>query len=1611
MHIKHFLPLLFVLFGLVPTTSRAQVPLITSTSQLSSPYSDSVEGTQIGNLIDNNTNTFWHSDWHNYNASDRHYIQVALEEPVSGLVNLYMHRRNATNDHPTRIVVSGSTDARTWKQLATIELPYQGFTGVTSAPWTIQESVSHIRLTVTDCTGSGTGYRTFWHAAEVQLYHLSNDHAFSEDLSGVRINEIQVANIDQFLDGSFNYGGWIELYNPGDALCSPDKALIRHTDADGVSEEATLSLGHGLLRARSHLCLWFDHNSADGTYGGDAHLQLPFKMDPEGGTLELVDAQGRVVDQVTYPPAIARCAYARTTDGGDSWGWTANPTPGEDNAASTFATDRLPEPIVSAESTLFSKSVTFRVDIPEGTTLYYTTDGSTPTATHGVKTTNGTFTAFTTKVYRFVLTAPDKLPSPVVTRTFIKDEHNHQLPVLHIATHPDHLYDPQIGVYTKGTNGIAGKGQDSPCNWNMDWDRPVNVEYFVRDTSGYRNVINQEAEFSIMGGWTRAYGGGNGWEMKSSFRLKSGKVYEGRNSFDYAFFGTSRPYNKYKALQVRNGGNDTYARFIDPSVHEIIRRSGFYVDTQAWQPCHVYFNGRYLGMLNIRENNNKHYGESAYGIDTDEMDQFELDPVIGYVQKTGTNDAFNHWLDLSRQLAANPTEENWQQIQALVDVDEYCNYMAAELYIGSTDWMTNCNNIKGFRSRQDGGRFHLVMFDTDAAFNNRNMINEIHNLLNANDGRFGDYNGKNPLAQIFFNMMAYEPFRRQFAHAFCIVDGSVMHPDWAQPIIDEMKAITTPALALEGNSPSGSADFVGYNIRDAGCRTERLNGLKNYLKQSSTYRMTIDSNIPEARLLVDGQEIPTRRFDGHLFGPFSLTAKAPSGYVFREWSMVANAAKQQELHPFRGTWLYYDKGSLDGTDWKSKTYTPAGWRSGKAPYGYGTVGTTAGAGDYTTTLDFGGDSGNKRPTYYFRKTVNLSEKPTHEDRFFLYYYVDDGALFYVNGTEVGSYNCRSGAPYNEYATGTVTNVATYGTLEIPASHFVAGSNTIAVEVHNTNAGSSDIFFDARLIKARFEAGTAGQTETIALTDLMEPGSYRLTAVFDRLEDPIQLLEAGAAPIRINEVSAGNDIYINEYFKKNDWIELYNTTDSAIDISGMYLSDNPARPQKFRIPQGNDAVSTTIPPYGRMIVWCDNLESLSQLHAPFKLDNADGASVSIQAADGRWADRMVYMAQPRFQTYGRYPDGGSLSSAMERPTIAWPNKLSTQTFSRTDAEAWQDAEMAITLDLEKGWNWTSHNLATEAHASRFTGYAAGILGDGTSYIMDEASGWSGNLSALQPGMGYKVRMLESADITLRGELFDTRTPVTINEGWNWVGCPLYNPTTLATALADYSASEGDVLVGLEGFSTFADGRWQGSLSSLSPGRAYLLRSGMAQSFHWTALSQPGNRVRRYEAPTAADAEGSPWTADIHAYPNVMSLIARLEVNGTAATADNYTLAAFCGDECRGVAQSVDGLLYLNIHGEGGEPFTFRLLDAEGQVLTVSQTLAMQPQSLTGSPAQPYLLTIGGDGIQLPTSAGSHPISVAYYHPDGRRIAQPTGNGVFLRKTLFENGHTITEKVLR
>lgn len=1046
------------------------------------------------------------------------------------------------------------------------------------------------------------------------------------------INEIMASNVDVFVDPSHNYGAWLELYNPTERAVSLTDCFITNDPTD--MQQHPLDWAVQMVPAKGFATVWFDHHSKYCT------TQIDDKLDAKGAFIAITDGYNILCSE-EYPAATPRTSWARKTDGGDTWGTTALPTPGRTNATSTFATVRLPDPEPTLKGQVFTGQLSFDIDIPQGATLRYTTDGSAPTVNTGKESVTGHFTVSQTTTYRFGFFADGKLPSKIVTRSFIYRDKEFSLPILSVVSAPDNFYSDEIGVMVKGVNGKSGYGSSEKRNWNMDWDRPVNFEFFP--TQDQPAAFNQEANLSICGGWSRE-------NTPHSFKLKGNKIYEGLSTLDYPFFPT-KPYIKNKTLQMRTGGNDNRARLKDPALQTIIQTSGLYVDGQAYRPVMSFLNGQYNGIMNMREPNNKHYAYANYGIDTDEMDQFEISPDSQYVQMVGTVDSFNEWRRLSEQ-ASDPAV--YEQICRMVDIDEYANYWACCLYLGPSDW--GRNNIKGFRYSGEGGKWHHVIFDMDSAFGNSFS----GNVDRTSDG--GDYiweingrlGGELPPTIVFRNMLQNETFRKHFIDAYCLVAGSVFEPSRCQQIVDSLVNNIYDAASYESNTNAvnSTASSLKSNL-SASRQSTMISQMKSHklMMLSSVNGITakLASELPEARLLVNGQPVPTNKFSGTLFPPITVKAETPAGYKFAGWRS-AMSTTTRELFDFGSKWSYYDQGSLDDEDWTSPDYNELNWQDGATPMGFANK-------DLGFQTNF--NANDKKTTYYFRKKFNLSKKPSASDEFILSCNVDDGVVLYVNGTEVGRYLMPTGEIGYETLASSYAGDYDNTTFSISPSLLNEGQNTLAVEVHNVGTHSSDIYWDATLSSSMSEAGTNIVSPDAEYT-LPDYGTADLTATFEQIA-PEEQDASQFHPVKINEVSASNSIFVNELAKKDDWIELYNTTDQPVDVQGMYLSDDVKSPKKYRI-NGGEGVNTVIPPYGHLIVWASKRTQVSQLHANFKLSAADSAYVILTSADEAWADTLVYCLHNGDESVGLYPDGSNNLYVFSRPTPEKTNLMTTQSLA-------------------------------------------------------------------------------------------------------------------------------------------------------------------------------------------------------------------------------------------------------------------------------------------------------------------------------------------------------------
>lgn len=120
---------------------------------------------------------------------------------------------------------------------------------------------------------------------------------------------------------------------------------------------------------------------------------------------------------------------------------------------------------------------------------------------------------------------------------------------------------------------------------------------------------------------------------------------------------------------------------------------------------------------------------------------------------------------------------------------------------------------------------------------------------------------------------------------------------------------------------------------------------------------------------------------------------------------------------------------------------------------------------------------------------------------------------------------------------------------------------------------------------------------------------------------------------INEIMASNQTYItDENDEYEDWVELYNTSNGAVNLTGWFLTDNPDNLDKWEFP-----TNTIIPAHGYIIIWADEDSSQGPLHANFKL-SAAGEQLLLVSPSGSAVQDVSFGQQEADKGYARSPNG-------------------------------------------------------------------------------------------------------------------------------------------------------------------------------------------------------------------------------------------------------------------------------------------------------------------------------------------------------------------------------------
>lgn len=676
------------------------------------------------------------------------------------------------------------------------------------------------------------------------------------------INEIMQSNIDCIMDDINEFpDSWVELYNAGSEVVNLNQYKLGVTDnADEAWQLPNRSVG-----SHQYVILYCDKE--------DQGYHAPYRIDSGKSDGIWLFQNGKVADSVLKlkkQPA-PNIAYGRKDDGGDKWGYQATPTPGKANCGK-LCSDLLGNPVFSSPGKVLKVGKATRLTIslpegaPEGTKIRYTTDGSEPTASSPEF--SSTIMMRENTVIRAKLFCDGYLSPRSVTQSYIFFPTNRELtlPVISIATDDRYLNDPKIGIYVDGTY------QSGKKNFEFDWRRPINFEYF--EGEGEASLLNQLCETRIQGGATRTN------PLKSLAVYANKRFDADRKRFSYEFFPDQKPgLTEFKSIVLRNSGNDFDYLYNRDAIMQRSMAENADLDWQAWRPAIVYINGVYRGMLNIRERSNEDNIYTNYdGLE-------DLDLIENWNDlKEGTWDNINAFKDFYAE--HNHTLAEYAQ---WMDWKEFLNLMIMNLYFDNEDFP--CNNIVMWRPRTEGGKWRWIAKDTDFGLGLYDAKPNYNTIAWVNeDGYDNDHNGWGNEwsgTRLFRRMMEDPDLKREFIDRCAIYTGDFLNEKGVRAIWDPMYDMIKTEYPFHRELYNRWWPNYAEELEKARNwlkqRTDYFLGhLQNYYHLGNATPMSINSILSDEEaadvdITFNGVRLTKGKFDGKFFQGRKVTLESTPG--------------------------------------------------------------------------------------------------------------------------------------------------------------------------------------------------------------------------------------------------------------------------------------------------------------------------------------------------------------------------------------------------------------------------------------------------------------------------------------------------------------------------------------------------------------------------------------------------------------------------------------------------------------------------------------------------------------------------------------------------------------
>ena len=675
--------------------------------------------------------------------------------------------------------------------------------------------------------------------------------------SQVYINEFQASNSVTIQDEFNEYDDWVEIYNAGTEPIN--LATYYLTDDILIPNKWKISSVNSALTTilpDSFIVFWCDNDILQGIN------HIGFKLSSGGEQLALFSPSLQLIDSISFLSQVSDISYGRTTDGSSTWSYFPSSTPNTSNISTAFSGFVTENPVFSITGGFYASSQILTISHNSGV-LRYTTDGSDVDTSSDIY--SSSINIDTTMVVRAKLYVDGLIEGKTTTHSYFINESfdTRGLPVVSISTKPDNLWDSQTGIYVQ--------------HFHPTWEYPIHVEMFENDGT---LAFSENAGIKILGL--------NSWQLPQKMLGIYFRSQYNANPINYKLF-PDRQRNYFKSFTLRASGSDWSHTLFSDGLQQKLLEKTMGLDIQGFRPCVVYFNGKYMGIHNIRDKMNDDYFAEYYRVN-----EIDLIENHGSVEAGDTIDYMNMFNYFSSTNFASTF--NYNHAKEVIDIESCMNYYIGTCFLANTSWG---HNMLRWKPKIENQKWKWLNVDLDRGFR-LYRLDMLSLLTEWSSGNYNPYWGTLHLRRLLEN----DEFEKMFLSKFSDYIYVNFNEQYLLPLIDSFKSSIEAEMPRHIARWQGTTSSYGNAISSVSAWNSEVNTLKKFAKhRADTVLFRLNEffslngispmllnieNSEAGKILMNNIVIPKETWSGYYLNDFSITLKAipNDGYIFVKWEGV-----------------------------------------------------------------------------------------------------------------------------------------------------------------------------------------------------------------------------------------------------------------------------------------------------------------------------------------------------------------------------------------------------------------------------------------------------------------------------------------------------------------------------------------------------------------------------------------------------------------------------------------------------------------------------------------------------------------------------------------------------